>query len=151
MDLASLPRLLDPPDVSSHLGTTKKFSQHVRRHNTHGIRLHESAGMNMQQGDAGSLPPVWLTRLASRSFLSGRKIYLLHRTELRAAGVCAIAPCELSSSLPPPHASHSSSLSNAGVRTCSFIPSLPASLTHRQHERLSVVNSSSSLVLQDGD
>lgn len=83
----------------------------------------------MQQGDAGMKPAAWLANKAGILQLpSERKIYLFHWTELWAAGVCAVAPCEPSPSLPSAGFSHSSSLSNA--RTCSFIPSLPASVTH---------------------
>lgn len=103
----------------------------------------------MQQGDAGMKPAAWLANKAGILQLpSERKIYLFHWTELWAAGVCAVAPCEPSPSLPSAGFSHSPSLSNAALAHL-FPHSQPQSLTHQRHDWLSIANSS--LVLQDRD
>lgn len=83
----------------------------------------------MQQGMLGWSPlPDWLTRLASCSSpREDRYIFFFSLwMELRAAGVGATAPCEPSPSPPPACPSHCSSLSIAGTRTCSSIPSRTA-------------------------
>lgn len=102
-----------------HIPVQRRDSQHAQYLDPL-ITLNEYAA-----GNAGMEPAAWLANKAGILQLpSWRQIHLFFLwMELRAAGVGAAAPCEPSPLPPPACSSHCSSLSIAGARTSSSIPS----------------------------